>query len=111
MSYQSTIEGLLRRSRSRLAAGGRLQFKSCFGAVAAYVDGNIFASCGNFGVALRLPSQTLSDLFQERDVLPLKYFPNGHVKKEYAVIPARLIEDRERFKKLLDASIRYACSR
>jgi hypothetical protein len=32
-----------------------LEFKNCFGAVADYVDGRIFCSCGKFGQALRLP--------------------------------------------------------
>lgn len=106
--YSAKLRDLLRRARPRLAASHRLEFKRCFGAVAGYVDGNIFASCGKFGVALRLPSQTLSELFREKDVLHLKYFPNGHVKKEYAIIPNRIIEDQGRFKTLIDNSIRYA---
>src|ERR1700694_539927 len=92
--YSIKLRELLRLARPRLAARHRLEFKHCFGAVAGYVDGNIFVSCGKFGVALRLPSQTLNDLFREEDVLHLKYFPNGHVKKEYAVIPNRIIEDQ-----------------
>jgi len=59
-------------------------------------------------VALRLPEKTLSELFQEKGVKKLKYFPNGHVKKEYAVIPKRILEDPTRLKKLVDQSIRYA---
>ena len=101
---------LLEHARPGLARRHRLEFKRCFGAVAGYVDGNIFASCGKFGVALRLPSQTLSELFREEDVLRLRYFPNGHVKKEYAVIPNRIIEDQGRFNKLVDGSIKYALS-
>ena len=72
------------------------------------MDGNIFVSCGKFGFALRLPSQTLSELFKEEDVSHLKYFANGHVKKEYAVIPNRIIEDQGRFNKLVDRSIKFA---
>ena len=87
-----------------------LEFKNCFGAVAGYVDGNIFVSCGQFGLALRLPSQTLTELFWETDVSPLKYFEKGHVKKEYAVIPQRIIDDHGRLKKLVGKSIRFALS-
>jgi len=36
-----------------------LEFKNFFGAVTGYVDGHIFVSCGKFGVALRLPPDTL----------------------------------------------------
>jgi TfoX N-terminal domain len=106
--YSTKLRDLLSLARPRLAVRHRLEFKRCFGAVAGYVDGNIFVSCGKFGVALRLPSQTLNELFREEDVLHLKYFPNGHVKKEYAVIPSRIIEDQGRFRKLVDSSIKYA---
>ena len=79
-------------------------------AVGVYVNGNVFVSCGKFGVALRLPPQTLESLFNEKIVKHLKYFRNGHVKKEYAVLPKRIIEDSRQFKKLLDESIQYALS-
>jgi len=108
--YSTKLRDLLGQARPGLALRHRLEFKRCFGAVAGYVDGNIFVSCGKFGVALRLPSQTLSELFREEDVLRLRYFPNGHVKKEYAVIPNRIIEDQGRFNKLVDGSIKYALS-
>ena len=106
--YSTKLRDLLKQARPRLAVRHRLEFKRCYGAVAGYVDGNIFVSCGKFGVALRLPSQTLIELFREEDVLHLKYFPNGHVKKEYAVIPNRIIENQGRFNKLVDRSIKFA---
>ena len=58
-------------------------------------------------MALLLPEKTLAELFQEKGLKKLKYFPNGHLKKEYAVIPKRILEDPARFKKLVDQSIRF----
>jgi hypothetical protein len=107
--YATKLRELLRQACPRLGFHHRLEFKRCFGAVASYADGNIFASCGKFGVALKLPPQTLSELLREEDVFHLRYFPNGHVKKEYAVIPRRIIEDKSRFNKLVDTSVKYAC--
>ena len=106
--FSTKLEDLLKFMRPRLAVHRRLEFKRCFGAVAGYVDGKIFISYGKFGLGLRLPPQTLKELFREEDVFHLKYFPNGHVKKEYAVIPNRIIGDKGRFKKLVDSSIKYA---
>ncbi len=106
--YRTKLEGILKQARPRLAGTHDLQFKNCFGAVAGYVDGSIFCSCGKFGFALRLPEKTLAELFQEKGVKRLKYFPNGHVKKEYAVLPQRILEDPTRFKKLVDQSLRFA---
>jgi hypothetical protein len=91
-SYLNKLENLLKRFRPTLSLSHRLEFKNCFGAVAGYVNENIFISCGKFGLALRLPPQTLIELFREADVSPLKYFKNGHIKKEYAVIPKRIID-------------------
>ena len=91
-----------------MATAHRLEFKNVFGAVGGYVDGSMFISCGKFGVALRLPPTILDGLFQENGVRHLKYFPNGHVKKEYAVLPKRILENEERFEILLDESIAYA---
>ena len=108
--YLRRLEVLLEVAYPTLATRHRIDFKSCFGAVALYVDGNIFVSCGRFGVALRLPPKTLAELFKEAEVSPLKYFPNGHVKKEYAVIPERIIGDQTRLKSLLVKSVRYASS-
>ena len=105
--YLERLANVLQQVRPRLASTRDLKFKNCFGAVAGYLDGRIFVSCGKFGLALRLPEKTLAELFQEKGVEKLKYFPKGHVKKEYAVIPKRMIEDRARFKKLVDQSIRY----
>ena len=88
----------------------RLGFKSVFGAVGGYVDGRIFISCGKLGVALRLPDKTLARLFREKDVKHLKYFAKGHIKKEYAVLPGRILRDGRRLRQLLDESIRYVSS-
>ena len=108
--YSKKITTLLEQVRPKLSTTHRLEFKNVFGAVGGYVNGRIFVSCGKFGVALRLPSQTLESLFNEKVVKHLKYFPNGHVKKEYAVLPKLIIEDSHKFKKLLDRSIEYALS-
>lgn len=70
------------------------------------MDGRLFISCGNFGIALKLPQKVLNDLFIENKAKPLKYFPNGHIKKEYAVLSKQILEDKQQLKKLLNTSIR-----
>ena len=104
------LTALLKHTRPRLATTHRLKFKNCFGAVAGYVHGKIFISCGAFGIALKLPAKTLAVLFKKKDVKHLKYFPNGHIKKEYAVLPERIMQDRRALKKFVDESISYVLS-
>jgi len=106
--YLNKLAKILREVRPRLASTRKLEFKNCFGTVAGYVDGEIFCSCGKFGLALRLPQKTLDELFKEKGVKKLQYFPNGHVKKEYAILPQRILKDSARFKKLINKSIKFS---
>jgi len=46
--YLGTLKSLLEQARPRLTKNYRLEFKNCFGAIAGYVNGNIFVSCGRF---------------------------------------------------------------
>ncbi|MBT3923132.1 MAG: hypothetical protein HOF21_11215 [Nitrospina sp.] len=108
--YRDQLENLLNIARPRLSSTHDLEFKKCFGAVAGYLDGNIFISCGKFGVALKLPPEILASLFKEDGVKALKYFPRGHVKKDYAVLPKRILNESERLKKLIDKSIKMTAS-
>ena len=109
--YFEKIAKLLEEASPKLAATYRLKFKNVFGAIGGYINGRIFISCGKFGVALKLPAQTLESLFKEKLVKHLKYFPGGHIKKEYAVLPKGIIENKKLFKKLVDESIKYAYTR
>ena len=43
----------------------------------------------------------------EEGVEPLRYFLNGRIKEEYAVLPKRILADGRRFKSLVDASIEH----
>lgn len=106
--YFDKLTGLLERAHPKLDAAHTVEFKNCFGAVAGYINGQIFISCGKFGVALRLPPETLTSVFREKGVKHLKYFPKGHIKKEYAVLPKRILEDKKQFQKLIERSIEYA---
>src|SRR3990167_9588329 len=106
--YLNKVTTLLKQARPKLPTTHRLEFKNVFGAVGGYVSGKIFISCGKFGVALRLPPDALDDLFKQDGVKRLKYFPRGHIKKEYAVLPRQILDDQHQFRKLVDESMRYA---
>ena len=106
--YFDKVTALLKKARPGLATTYQLEFKNCFGAIAGYVNGHIFISCGRFGVALKLPPKILGSLLKEGGGKHLKYFPKGHIKKEYVLLPKRIIENKQKFKKLVDESIKYA---
>jgi hypothetical protein len=108
--YREKLADLIARAYPLLAATHRLEFKNVFGAIGGYVNGRIFVSCGAFGFALRLPPDTLLTLFRKKEAKHLRYFPNGHVKKAYAVLHKRILEDNGRLRMLLKESIEYALS-
>lgn len=108
--YLEKLVNLLKRTRPKLVSQHRLEFKNVFGAIGAYVDGSIFASCGKFGVAFRFPPNTLVALFENKEVKHLKYFPRGHIKREYAVLSKQILENKPQFKKFVDESIKYVLS-
>ena len=103
--YQDELIQLLGAIRPKFFSTHKIEFKNVFGAVGGYVDGNIFISCGKFGVALRLPQKALEVLFKENGTKHLKYFPKGHIKREYIVLPKRILHNKDQFKKLLDKSV------
>ena len=105
--YLNELTTLLKQARPKFSTTHRLEFKNVFGAVGGYINGRIFMSCGKFGVALRLPPDTRATLFQEKEAKHLKYFPKGHVKKEYAVLQKRILENKGRLKKFVDESIKF----
>ena len=108
--YFNKVVMLLKQTYPKLATTYQLEFKNVFGTVGGYVNGHIFISCGKFGVAVKLPPKILESLLKERGVKRLKYFPKGHVKKEYAVLPKRILADKHQFKDLLKYSVDFVSS-
>jgi TfoX/Sxy family transcriptional regulator of competence genes len=106
--YLNTVKNLLRQTHPGLENDHELTFKACFGAVAAYVDDNIFATCGEFGVALKLPTNTVDHLLSDENATLLKYSANGRIKKNYVVIPPHLLVDRDGLGDLVVQSVQYA---
>ena len=105
--YLEKITKILEQASPKIAATHRLEFKNVFGAVGGYVNGRIFISCGKFGVALKLPSKILEGLFNKKAAKHLKYFPKGHIKQEYAVLPERVTKNTNQFRQLINESVKY----
>lgn len=105
--YKDNLLNILLGVRPRLATTHSLEFKNSFGAVAGYLDGNIFIVNGKFGLALKLPPKTIEKLFHEKDAFPFRYFKKGHVKKDYSLISRCILNDKVQLKKLINKSIKF----
>ena len=62
-----------------------METKHFFNGAALYVNKKICASWSPVGLAFKLPDPEVHKLIDCGKAKPLKYFPNGHVKKGYAL--------------------------
>jgi hypothetical protein len=106
-AYRNRLAILLEEAVPGFTSTDGFAFKNVFGAIGGVLHGTIVISSGRFGIALRLPPQELAGLFMLQEVEQLRYFPTGHIKKEYAVLRESILNDQERFKFLLNASMEY----
>lgn len=85
----------------------RLVYKHFFAGAACWVHGKIFASLSPVGFALKLPERQRTELMKEKGVKPLQYFLKAPIKKEYVVLPERMVASSEALKNLVTISIDY----
>ena len=62
-----------------------LVVKHFFSGAALYNNGVICASWSPVGLAFKIPEDEAKSLISGGEAKPLKYFPNGHVKKGYVL--------------------------
>lgn len=56
-----------------------------FRGAALYIDGVLCVSLSPVGLAFKLPESEVEELIQNGQAVPLKYFPQGHIKKGCAL--------------------------
>ncbi len=108
IKYRQQLEHLI--DSACLPATCQISYKSVFGAVGAYANGQIFMSCGTFGVAVKLADDTCALLMAEGAGRPLKYFEKGHVKRNYVVLASATLKDRTLTQNLLRQSAAFVQS-
>ncbi len=74
---------------------GELTFKPMFGGVCAYVQGRIFASLSDVGLALKLAPEAQENLLRELNAKRLRYEPTAPESKTYLVVPLHIQADAQ----------------
>ena len=59
------------------------------------------------GFALKLPEKSRKKLLQEKGVKLLRYFPKAPIKKDYVVLPQRMLDNTRIFRYWVRKSIEY----
>lgn len=75
------------------------QTRHFFSGAAIYINGTMCASWSPVGLAFRLPEAEVVKLIRSGRARPLQYFPNGRVKKGYALFEAPDLREQDQWKK------------
>jgi len=92
--YLENLQELVDQLRPQIDPFNDVECKHFFSGAAAYFNGRIFMSLSPVGLALKLPVGDIKLLFGQ-GAKPLRYFAKSPIKKDYAVLPAQIVDDRK----------------
>jgi len=104
--YLEKLEALLAPAARKLPPEIELEVKHFFSGAAAYANGRICITLTTVGLALKLPEDSRARL-EKKGARPLRYFPNGPIKKDYVVVPRSYREDTRKLATWARKSIDY----
>lgn len=93
-AHVSALRSLLAAATSGLDRRIAIECKHFFSGAAAYANGRIFMTLTSVGVALKLPQESQAELIR-RGARPLRYFPQGPIKKDYVIVPDGIARDAD----------------
>ncbi len=74
---------------------GPLEVRHFFSGAALYRDGTIVGSLTPVGLAFKVPDELRDSLIASEKAIPLRYFPNSPVKRDYVLFPGSEILPEE----------------
>lgn len=83
--YFDKLSKLIDELKLREEIATPIEVKHFFSGAALHVDCAICASWSPVGLAFKLPGDDAEKLIASGEAMPLKYFPQGHTKKGYAL--------------------------
>ncbi len=105
--YLEKLQALVDQLRPEIDQFEGVECKHFFSGAAAYTAGQIFMSLTPVGLAIKLSENDIKLLF-DQGAKPLKYFPKSPIKKDYAVLPRHIKDDRKVLKNWVLKSIQFA---
>jgi TfoX/Sxy family transcriptional regulator of competence genes len=83
--YFEKLSDLLKEVNIKNELTQSIEVKHYFSGAALYANNTICASWSPVGLAFKLSEKDVQKLIKNGEAKPLKYFPNGHIKKGYAL--------------------------
>ena len=103
----NALRSLIAAATPRLDRRITIECKHFFSGGAAYANRPIFMTLTSVGVALKLPQESRAELTR-RGAKPLRYFPKGPVKKDYVIVPDRIVRNAEALAPWVAASVAFS---
>ena len=107
-AYLEELSQLMEQVGPARSKDAHLEVKHFFAGAAVYANGKICITLTPAGFALKLPAEHRDELLQGQGAEPLRYFPQGPIKKEYVVLPARMVGDSDLLRHWVARSVTYA---
>ena len=109
--YLEQLSALMKRAASGRFKNVTLECKHFFSGAAVYANGRICMSLTPVGFAVKLPEESRNVLLKQKGATPLRYFPEGPIKKDYVVLPKSMTKDTRTLRYWVKASIEYSAKR
>src|SRR5260221_12122342 len=106
-AHLTALRSLLQQIRPEDDPSAKFECKHFFGGAAAYANGRIFMTLTNVGLAVKLPPASQADLLA-KGAKALRYFPNGPIKKDYVVVPERVMSDADALARVVSKSVLFS---
>ena len=105
--YLDELSALIDKTASGRFKNIRLECKHFFSGAALYANGKICMSLTPVGFAIKLPEESRSTLLKQKGTKPLRYFPEGPIKKDYVVLPKTILNDAKVLRQWVKLGIEY----
>lgn len=86
----------------------QIEIKHFFSGAALYVNGKIRITLSPVGLAFKLPDEEIKELIASGRATHLKYFPQGNIKKGYALFELPDLTQTSHWKKYFVTAIQNA---
>ena len=105
--YLERLSAFLVEKTFDLSGNINLECKHFFSGAALYAEERMCISLTPVGLAIKLPEGTKDNLLKDRKAVPLRYFPEGPIKKDYVLFPGGVADGSEALHRYVKESIEY----
>jgi len=108
--YLDKLTALIDKATSGTFKNISLECKHFFSGAALYANGKICISLTSVGFAIKLPEESRNALLKQKGTKPLRYFPEGPIKKDYVILSKTILNDVKILRHWVKLSIEHVAS-